>query len=70
MSSTFGDSRLFFRHTFFGSELRELELAGQEDRMAEWLRYTNDTELMKSEGAMLYENCLICQHCRACYPGS
>ena len=70
VSSTFGDSRLFFRHTFFDSELRELELAGQEDRMVEWLRYTNNSEFMKSEGAMLYQHCLNCQHCLACFPGS
>ena len=58
VSSTFGDTRLFFRHTFFASELEELKHAGQEDRMAEWLRYTNNTEFMKSEGAMLYERYL------------
>ena len=26
--------------------------------MFEWLRYTNNTEFMKSEGAMLYERYL------------
>jgi hypothetical protein len=26
--------------------------------MVEWLRYTNNTELMKSEGAMLYQHYL------------
>jgi hypothetical protein len=55
VSSTFGDTRLFFKHIFFGSELAEVALAGQEERMVEWLRYTNNTDFMKTEGAMLYE---------------
>jgi hypothetical protein len=58
VSSTLGDTRLFFRHIFFGPELQELAAAGQEQRMVEWLRYTNNTDFMKTEGAMLYERFL------------
>ena len=59
MSSTFGDTRLFFRHTFFAAELEELVRSSQEDRAVQWLRYTNDTEFMKTEGAMLYQPFLV-----------
>eukprot|EP01052_Picozoa_sp_SAG31_P027188 SAG31_NODE_2523_length_5562_cov_4.427238_4_plen_370_part_00 len=55
VGSTFGDTRLFFRHSFFGTELETLIQNGQQDRAVEWLRYTNNTEFMKTEGAMLYE---------------
>ena len=58
VSSTFGDTRLFFRHLFFGSELQELASAGQEERMVNWLRYINNTDFMKTEGAMLYQQFL------------
>ena len=53
VGSTFGDTLLFFRHTFFAEELDRVA-AASEPRHAQWLRYTNNTEWMKTEGAMLY----------------
>jgi hypothetical protein len=37
------------------SELEMLKANAQEERMVEWLRYTNNSEFMKTEGAMLYQ---------------
>ena len=55
VSSTYGDTELFFRHTFFAEELA---LVGEGDatgaRKEAWLNYTNNAEWMKDEGAMLY----------------
>lgn len=51
VGSTYGDSELFFRHTFFAEELAQLP---DRSRRAAWETYINDTVLMKSEGAMLY----------------
>ena len=54
VSSTYGDTRLFFAHTFFAAELKELGKL-DEARMERWVRYTNSTDFMKTEGAMLYQ---------------
>ena len=51
VGSTYGDTRLFFRHLFFQKELERLS----EPRKSRWLDYTNNTEWMKTEGSMLYE---------------
>ena len=53
VDSTFGDTLLFFRHTFFAEELERVA-AVSEQRHAQWLNYTSNTEWMKTEGAMLY----------------
>ena len=57
VGSTFGDTLLFFRHLFFAEELERLPIKMRPggSTKARWLRYTNNTEFMKTEGAMLYE---------------
>jgi len=52
-TSVFGDTELFFRHTFFGAELDALK-AVDEDRAAAWSTYVNDDVNYKQEGANLY----------------
>ena len=52
VGSTYGDTELFFRHTFFREEMDRL---ASPDRRAAWREYVNNAEWMKSEGASLYQ---------------
>lgn len=52
-SSTFGDTELFFRHTFFQEELDVLN-AVDTNRAAAWSTYVQNSENYKHEGASLY----------------
>lgn len=51
--STFGDTQLFFRHTFFQEEL-DLLTSVQPDRAATWSAYIDAGDNYKMEGASLY----------------
>jgi len=51
--STFGDTQLFFRHTFFQEEL-DLLTSVQPDRAAAWSTYIDAGDNYKREGASLY----------------
>ena len=52
VKSTFGDTRLFFRHTFFNEEIASV--ADPKEREI-WQKYVDNVEFGKTEGAMLYE---------------
>lgn len=52
-TSTFGDTELFFRHTFFEEELDTLSTVDA-DRAAAWSTYVNSEDNYKHEGAGLY----------------
>merc|ERR1712048_471012 len=56
VTSTFGDTQLFFRHTFFQEELDTLTSTGSAgaSRAALWSSYINTEEIYKVEGASLY----------------
>lgn len=52
-NSEFGDTELFFRHTFWAEEIKTLT-AVDSDRAAAWSAYANDDANYKQEGANLY----------------
>jgi len=52
-TSTFGDTELFYRHTFFQAELDALN-AVDADRADSWSSYVSSEENYKTEGASLY----------------
>jgi hypothetical protein len=52
-TSMFGDTELFFRHTFFQEELDTLS-AVDADRAAAWSTYVSSEDNYKREGASLY----------------
>jgi hypothetical protein len=52
--STYGDTQLFFRHTFFQTELNVLSQADESDRAMRWSHHVNNEEHYKTEGAGLY----------------
>lgn len=52
-TSTFGDTELFFRHTFFQEELDVLS-AVDADRALAWSNYVGSEDNYKKEGASLY----------------
>jgi len=56
IGSKYGDQRLFFEHTFWAKEVALLD--NDPDRQKNWNEYTGNTEFMKTEGAMLYEQYL------------
>ena len=51
VKSTFGDTRLFFRHKFFHEEIESV--ADPKEREI-WQKYVDNVEFGKTEGAMLY----------------
>lgn len=53
-ASTYGDRQLFFRHTFFQTELNVLSTTDESDRAMRWSEYVNNEEYYKMEGAGLY----------------
>jgi len=53
-SSTYGDTQLFFRHTFFQTELNVLSQTEESDRAMRWSEHVNNEDNYKVEGANLY----------------